>query len=368
MTEVRDQRSAVRNQSAKINRRATRRAAFFLCVLCASVVKPISDLRVLISGLCALHAALSFPAHAQEAKNVPRIGMVLSGSPSSDRSRSDAFRQGLHELGYVESQNIVIEYRYAEGNLDRIPALVAELPRLKVNVIVVQGTVQALAAKQHTSTIPIVMVHVGDPVARGIIVSLARPGGNITGLTSASPDLSGKRLELFKETVPRLKWVGVFWRPASQGSAVNFKETEAAARTLGVQIQSLEVRSSNDFESAFKAATKKGSDGLIVLEFSGISAYGRRITEFATKNRLPTMFAQGSHVESGGLMYYGPDFHDLYRRAATYVDKILKGAKPADLPVERPRKFELLINLKTAKQIGLTVPPNVLARADRVIK
>jgi putative ABC transport system substrate-binding protein len=323
--------------------------------------------KVLGFALCAMLVALSFPAHAQEAKNVPRIGMVLSGSLSSDRSRNDAFRQGLHELGYVEGQNIVIEYRHAGENLDRVPALVAELARLKVDVIVVQGTVPALAAKQHTSTIPIVMAHVGDPVARGIIVSLAHPGGNITGLTSASPDLSGKRLELFKETVPRLTRVGVFCSPASQGATANFRETEAAARTLGVQIQSLEVRSSNDFESAFKAATGKRAGGLIVVEFAGISAYSRRIVEFATKSRLPTMFARGAHVESGGLMYYGPNFPDLYRRAATYVDKILKGSKPADLPVEQPTKFEFIINLKAAKQIGLTIPPNVLARADRIL-
>jgi len=324
--------------------------------------------KVLGFALCAVLVALTFSAHAQEAKNVPRIDMVLSGSLSSDRSRNDAFRQGLHELGYIEGQNIVIESRHAGENLDRVPALVAELAHLKVDVIVVQGTVPALAAKQHTSTIPIVMAHVGDPVARGIIVSLARPGGHITGLTSASPDLSGKRLELFKETVPRLRRVGVFWSPASQGSTANFKGTEAAARTLGVQIQSLEVRSSNDFETAFKAATGKRADGLIAVEVAGISAYVRRIVEFATKSRLPTMFAQGAHVESGGLMYYGPNFPDLYRRAATYADKILKGSKPADLPVEQPKKFDFVVNLKTAKQIGLTIPPNVLARADRVIR
>ena len=308
------------------------------------------------------------PAQAQQEKKVPRIGVVLSGTLASDRSGNDSFKQGLQELGHSEGENIVIEYRYAEGKLDRLPALVAELARLKVDVIVVQGTEPALAAKQHTSTIPIVMAHVGDPVARGIIASLARPGCNITGLTSASPDLSGKRLELIKETVPRLSRVGVLWSPISQGSTANFKEIEAAARTLGVQVQSLELRSSNDLESAFKAATGKRAHGLIVVEFAGISAYARRIVELATKSRLPTMFAQGVHVESGGLMYYGPNFPDLYRRAATYVDKILKGAKPADLPVEQPTKFEFIINLKTAKQIGLMIPPNVLARADKVIK
>ena len=234
-------------------------------------------------------------------------------------------------------------------------------------MIVVQGTVSALVAKKQTSTIPIVMTYVGDPVARGLIASLARPGGNVTGLTSASPDLTGKRLELFKETVPRLNRVGVLWSSGSQGSAVNFKETEAAGRTLGVQIQSLQVEISTDFDNAFKAATN-GAQGLVVLEFTGISAYRKRIVELAIKSRLPTMFAQGAHVEAGGLMYYGPNFLDLYRRTATYVDKILKGAKPGDIPVEQPTKFELVINLKTAKQIGLMIPPNVLARADRVIR
>jgi putative ABC transport system substrate-binding protein len=307
-------------------------------------------------------------AQAQQEKKFPRIGMVLSGALASDRSGNDAFRQGLHELGHVDGQNIVIEYRYADGKMDRVPALVAEFVRVKVDVIVVQGTEPALAAKKQTSTVPIVMAHVGDPVARGIIASLARPGGNITGLTSASPDLSGKRLELLKETVPRLSRVGVFWSPASQGATANLKETEAAARTLEVQVQSLALRSSKDVESSFTAATGKRIHGFIVVEFAGLSAYARRIVELATKSRLPTMFAQGVHVESGGLMYYGPNFPDLYRRAATYVDKILKGAKPAELPVEQPKKFEFVINLKAAKQIGLTIPPNVLVRADRVIK
>jgi len=315
--------------------------------------------------LCALLNVLCPEAGAQQPKEIPRIGYLGTSSISDP---TDAFRQALHELGYLESKNIVIEYRYTEGKTDRLPNIAAELVRLNVDVIVVQGTVPALAAKQRTSTIPIVMTHVGDPVSRGLVVSLARPGGNITGLTSASPDLSGKRLELLKETVPRLSRVGVLWRPSSQGSTANFKETEAAARTLGVQVRSLEVRSSNDsFEDVFKAAIK-GADGLIVLEFAGISAYRKQIVELSTRSRLPTMFAQGVHVESGGLMYYGPNFPDLYRRAAIYVDKILKGAKPADLPVERPAKFDFVINLKTAKQIGVTIPPNVLARADRVIR
>ncbi|MGH7798383.1 MAG: ABC transporter substrate-binding protein [Candidatus Binatia bacterium] len=327
--------------------------------------------RVFGFALCAMLFALCPPAEAQQSPRVPRIG-VLSASSSvraTDDPRFEAFRMGLRELGYAEGKNIVIEVRYAEGKLNRLPALAAELVSLKVDVIVVAGgTAPALAAKAATTTIPIVMTYVGDPVARGLIVSLARPGGNITGLTSVSPDLAGKRLELLKETVPRLSRVGVLWNPASQGATANFKETEIVARSFGLQVQSLEARSLAEIESAFKTATMGRADGLIVVEFAGISAYRRRIVELATKSRLPTMFAQGVHVESGGLMYYGPNYPDLHRRTATYVDKILRGAKPADLPVEQPMKFELVINLKTAKQIGLTIPPNVLARADKVIK
>ncbi|HLN97845.1 MAG TPA: ABC transporter substrate-binding protein, partial [Pyrinomonadaceae bacterium] len=267
-------------------------------------IRQSSVISLSLYALYALLHTLCPAAGAQQAGEIRRIGYLGTSSVSDP---THALRQGLHDLGHVEGKNIIIEYRYTEGETDRLPNLAAELVRLKVDVIVVQGTVSALIAKKQTSTIPIVMTYVGDPVSRGLFASLARPGGNVTGLTSASPDLTGKRLELFKETVPRLSRVGVLWSSASQGSAVNFKETEAAGRSLAVQIQSLEVRSSTDFDNGFKAATN-GAQGLVVLEFTGISSYRKRIVELAIKSRLPTMFAQGAHVEAGGLMYYGPNF------------------------------------------------------------
>lgn len=312
--------------------------------------------------------ALCYPVEAQQAGKIPRIGFLVSGSASSDSARIEGLRQGLRELGYTEGNNITIEYRFAEGKIERLPDLAAELVRLKVDVILAGGTPGPLAAKQHTTTIPIVMTNIGDPVARGIVASLARPGGNITGLTTVSPDLSGKRLELLKEIVPRLTQVGVLWDPTDKGSAANFKETELAAGSLGMQLRSLEVRRVEDFDSAFKAATGERARALVPLQSALVVTHRGRIVELATKNRLPTMFAEAAHVESGGLMSYGPNFVDLFRRAATYVDKILKGTKPADLPVEQPTKFEFVINLKTAKQIGLTIPQSVLYRADKVIK
>jgi putative ABC transport system substrate-binding protein len=308
-------------------------------------------------------------AQAQQPKKIHRIGVLAEGSPQGYGLRIGAFLQGLRELGYAEGKNITIEYRFAEGRRERHADLAAQLVRLKVDVIVAAGgTGVALALKEATSTIPIVMAHGGDPVARGIIASLARPGGNITGLTSISPELAGKRLELLKETVPRLTRVGVLWDPAGQGAAAVVKETEVAARGMGVQVQSLEVRSPEDFEDVFKAATIGRSQALIITGTPVTTTYGTRIVELATRSRLPTMSTQSQLVGTSGLMSYGPSLPDLYRRSATYVDKILKGAKPADLPVERPMKFEFVINLKAAKQIGLTIPPNVLARADKVIK
>ena len=308
------------------------------------------------------------PAEAQQPKKIPRIGFLIPGSHAAYSARTEAFRQGLRALGYGEGKNISIEYRFTEGRLERFPDLAAELVRLKVDVIVTAGTEAVLAAKQATQTIPIVMANVGDPVARGIIASLARPGGNITGLTTVSQDLSGKRLELLKETVPRLTRVGVLWNPTDRGATATFKETEATARAFGVQVQSLEVRSPSDFDAAFKAATQGRVHGLNVLQSGLINTHRTQIVELVTKNRLPTMFAEGAHVESGGLMSHGPNFPDLWRRAAVYVDKILKGTKPADLPVEQPMKFEFIVNLKTAKRIGMTIPPNVLVRADKVIR
>jgi putative ABC transport system substrate-binding protein len=323
------------------------------------------------AGLFAIVVALTVcgaRAEAQQSGKIPKIGLLVSGSAASDSARIEGLRQGLRELGYVEGKNIAIEYRFAEGNIERLPDLASELVRLKVDVILAGGTPGPLAAKQHTTTIPIVMTHVGDPVARGLVASLARPGGNITGLSSASPDLSGKRLELLKEIAPKLTRMGIVWEPTDKGSAANFKETEAAAMSLEIQLQSFEVRRPEDIDGAFKAATAERTQALVALQSAVIVTHRGRIVELATKNRLPTMFAEAVHVESGGLMSYGPNFPDLFRRAATYVDKILKGTKPADLPVERPMKFELVINLKTAKQIGLTIPQSMLYRADKVIK
>jgi putative ABC transport system substrate-binding protein len=310
-------------------------------------------------------------ADAQQPKKIPRIGVLLPWSPDSGVSLSflKAFQEGLNELGYVEGQNLSIEYRYAEGLLERNASLVAELVRLNVDNIVTTAGPQSLAAKQATTTIPIVFTQVSDPVAEGIVASLARPGGNITGLTQAGPELAGKRLELLKEAFPKISRVAILLRTAgSQASVARFKETEVAAKGMGVRLQSLEVDSSGDLEGAFKAAKTERAGALIVIQTAFINTHRARIVELAAKSRLPTMFDEKTHVESGGLMSYGPNFFDLHRRAATYVDKILKGRKPADLPVEQPKKFEFIINLKTAKQIGLTIPPNVLARADRVIR
>lgn len=306
---------------------------------------------------------------AQQPQKVPRIGVLIAGSPASNATRVEAFRQGLRELGYVERQNIAIEYRYGEGKRERFPDLAAELVRLKVDVIVAGGgTGQALPVKKATSSIPIVFTNVSDPVGAGLVASLARPGGNVTGLSSVSQDLSGKRLELLKETIPKASRFAVLYNPNDSAKVAEFKEIEVAARPLGVQLQSLEVRSLDEFENAFKTATRGKAAALQVLPTTILSTHRKRIAELATKSRLPTMWAESGFMDAGGLMSYGPNYDDLFRRATTYVDKILKGAKPADLPVEQPMKFELVINLKTAKQIGLTIPPNVLARADKVIK
>jgi ABC-type uncharacterized transport system substrate-binding protein len=314
-------------------------------------------------ALCAMLFAFCTHAEAQQPKKIPRIGWLGSTLPG----RYDAFRQGLRDLGYIEGQNIVIERRDSGGKIDRLPDAVAELVRLKVEVMVVVGTAGAIAARQVTSSIPIVMTTGSDPVATGLIASLARPGGNITGLTNGSSQLGGKRLELLKETIPRLTRVAVLWNPDDPGSIANFQEIEVVARALGVQLQSLQVRTLNDLESALKA-TAGQAHALLIVQTSLINAHRARIVELATKSRLPTTFGESGQVDAGGLMSYAPNTPDLFRRAATYVDKILRGAKPADLPVEQPVKFDFIINLKTAKQIGVTIPPNVLARADRVIK
>jgi putative ABC transport system substrate-binding protein len=312
--------------------------------------------------------ALCAPAEAQQQKKVPKIGFLLAPSRSTVAEYLDAFRQGMRELGYVEGQNIVIEYRFAEGGLDRLPDLAADLARLKVDVIVAGPGFSAIrSAKNATSTIPIVMTGTADPVASGLVVSLARPGGNVTGPTMGGYQLVGKRLELLKETVPKVSRVAVFLSP-NYSMSLSLNEIQTSARALGLQIQSLEVGSTNDFEGAFQAAVQARAHALTVGGSPVFTSNRKQIVEFAAKNRLPAIYPLRQYVEDGGLMSYDAKLADLYRRVATYVDKILKGAKPADLPVEQPTKFELVINLKTAKALNLTIPQSLLYRADRVIR
>jgi putative ABC transport system substrate-binding protein len=308
-------------------------------------------------------------AHAQQSTKIPRIGYLNAVSPSSVSDRIEAFRQGLRELGYVEGKNIVIVSRYADGNLERLPALAAELASLKVDVIVSSGPVPTRFTKKATATIPIVMAQDSDPVGNGFVATLARPGGNITGLSTLAPELSGKRLELLKEIVPRLSRVAVFGTSTQPGNAQALKEVELAARAFGINLQYVDVLDPKDIETAFRAAGKGRADAVLMMVPSGVvNSLRKEIAELAVKSRLPATYQQSEYVEAGGLMSYGVSIDDLNRRAATYVDKILKGRKPADLPVEQPTKFELVINLKAAKQIGLTIPPGVLARADKVIR
>jgi putative ABC transport system substrate-binding protein len=305
---------------------------------------------------------------AQQPRKVPRIGWLGGASASALASRLDAFRQGLRELGYVEGKNIVIELRAAEAKPDLLPALAAELVSLKVDVIVTGGPLPTRSAKEATSTIPIVMAFDTDPVGNRFVASLARPGGNITGLSDFAPEISGKGLELLKETVPRLSRVAVLGTSTRPGNAQSLKETELAAVELRIKLQQLDVLSPKDIETALRAAVNEHADGALVLQSSIHFSQRTKIAELAVKTRLPTTYPRREFVEDGGLMSYGVNISDLDRRAATYVDKILKGTKPADLPVEQPTKFEFIINLKAAKQIGLTIPPNVLARADKVIR
>jgi putative ABC transport system substrate-binding protein len=308
-------------------------------------------------------------AEAQQAGKVPRIGFLSGSTPSSMKARTEAFRQGLRDLGYVEGKNIVIEWRFGEGKRDRFPALAAELVRLKVDLIVTAGALVTRAAKEATSTIPIVMAQDPDPVGSGFIASLARPGGNITGLSRLAPELSGKQLELLKEIVPKLSRVAVFGTSTRPGNSEMLREVELAAGAFGVQLQYLDILSPKDIETAFQAAVRERADGALWFVTGSIgNPHRKKIADLAVSSRLPVMYFEPADVESGGLMAYTVDFTDLDRRAATYVDKILKGRKPADLPVEQATKFEFIINLKAAKQIGLTIPPNVLARADKVIK
>ena len=307
-------------------------------------------------------------AKAQQRGKVPRIGFLGNSTAALEENLVGPFREGLRDLSYVEGQNILIEYRWAEGKYERFPTLIAELIASKVELIVTAGTPATLALKKATTSIPLVMVAVGDPVGTGIVASLNRPGGNITGLTSISPELEGKRLELLREVIPKLSHFAVLWNPVSPFQVIAEKEVQAADTVLRMKVLSLGIRAPEELDNAFATIRRERPGALLVLADRLFLHNRARIMDFATQNRLPGVHAYVELVEAGGLMSYGPSYADMHRRAATYVDKILKGTKPADLPVERPMKFELVINLKAAKQIGLTIPPNVLARADKVIK
>jgi putative ABC transport system substrate-binding protein len=323
------------------------------------------------AGIFAIAFAFAFggvDVRAQQPKTIPRIGYLSGNSPGSETARTKTFRQGLRDLGYVEGKNISIEWRFAEQKLNRLPTLAAELVNLGVDVIVTGGPGATRPANEATNTIPIVMTQDADPVGNGFVVSLARPGGNITGLSTLSPELSGKRLEILKETVPKLSRVGIIGTSTNPTNAQALRETDLAGEALGIKLQYFDVRSLKDVENAFQAGAKSKADAVLLLGGPMLATQRRHFAELALKNRLPAMYWRSDIVAAGGLMSYSVSFTDLDRRAATYVDKILKGAKPAELPVEQPTKFELVINLKAAKQIGLVIPPNVLARADKVIK
>jgi putative tryptophan/tyrosine transport system substrate-binding protein len=310
--------------------------------------------------------ALCLPAEAQQQAKVPKIGWL--GARPASAGGQETLRHMLRDLGYVEGKNIAFEYRYADNKLDRLPALADELVRLNVDLLLTPSTPEALAAKNASRTIPIVFVGVGDPIAAGLVDSLARPGGNITGFTNISPVLAGKRLELLKETVPKLSRLAVLWDSLNPSVTEARKESQWAARELGLQLHFMEVSNANQYELVFKEATKARSVALAVIQSPFMNSHQKLITDLATRHRLPAIYPRGDWVANGGLMSYGPDQVEPYRRVAVFVDKILKGTKPAEIPVEQPTKFEFIINLRTAKQIGLTIPPNVLARADKVIR
>ena len=324
--------------------------------------------RELLIALGVAALAWAGAVRAQAPSTLRRIGMLSGFSPSGYAPSYQAFRLGLRDLGWVEGKNISIEYRHAEGRHDRLPELAADLVRLKVDVIVTAATSDALAAQRATKAIPIVMVAAGNPVANGLVESLARPGGNVTGLSQMLQEVSGKRLELLKEMVPKLSRVAVLWNPNSASATLNWEENQQPARQLGIQLHSLEVRSPNELDKAFEAATRARADALAILPDPVISTNLERIVDFAAKSRLPSIYQRSEFADDGGLVAYGPDFADLFRRAAIYVDKILKGTKPGDLPVDQPTKLELVVNLKTAKAIGITIPQSVLFRADKVIE
>jgi putative ABC transport system substrate-binding protein len=307
-------------------------------------------------------------AEAQHLKKLPRIGWLSGGDSTSSRSQVEGFRQGLRELGYVEGQNILLDYRWAEGKSDRYRALIGELVHLGADVIVTWGTQATLAAKQATHTIPIVAGGAGDLIGAGLVASLARPGGNVTGLTNIDPDLSAKRLQLLRETFPKVARVAVLYHGGPGGDQEELSETQTAARVLRIQIQPLQVKEASEFRNGYAAMTKERAEALVILHGSFTAFYRKELIELAFKHRLPTMCASSIWSTDGGLLSYSRDRQDQSRRVAIYIDRILKGTSPAELPVEQPTKIELVINLKTAKQIGVTIPPNVLARADRVIK
>jgi putative ABC transport system substrate-binding protein len=327
------------------------------------------DRRTWLVGSLGLFAT-PLAANAQPAgKRVPRIGYLDGASLSANSVRIEALRQGLRELGYVEGQDVAFEWRSAEGKADRLPGLAAELVRLKVDVIVTGGAGATRPAKEATSTIPIVMAQDSDPVGSGFVASLARPGGNVTGLSTLHPTISGKRLEILREVLPRLSRVAFFGTSSWVGNAQGLRETELAAAALGLKLQYLDVADPKDFEIAFQAAGKRQAEAALMFVWNPIlNPRRKQVAELAVRSRLPTVFREREHVQAGGLMAYGPNIPDLFRRAATYVDRILKGAKPGDLPVEQPTKFELVINLKTAKALGLTIPQSVLLRADEIIE
>src|SRR6266487_3171628 len=327
------------------------------------------DRRTFVGAAAGALLVKAFPANAQPAKKVPRIGALAPGVPATASHLTAAFAEGLREHGYVDGQNVVVERRYADNRAERMSEIAAELVRLKVDVIVTSSDLGVAAVKQQTQTIPIVMANSSDPVGTGFVASLARPGGNVTGLTSISPELSGKRLELLKEAVPGLSRVAFLWNPDVRGSLFDYKETEAAARSLHLELQSVEVSRVEDLDLAFSAVTGQRAQAVALPAANPVASSNRwQIAAFAQRNRLPSVYGSKEYVDAGGLMSYGPSFPNMFRRAAVYVDKILKGAKPADLPVEQPTKFELVINLKAAKAIGLTIPPALLQRADEVIR